>query len=275
MDKLFTENIRAWLALSPEERDPMAGATMLLQLNRNQIFFRNFVRRPEKYADKLEYELKKHLRIREQGHTLQDVVAMEERLMPAVANTIETDKPQAVKTAEEDDTVEVEYVRKGRSPHHHLFPERIKAVYDRGGVLYEQMHKLYNMLLGMMDAAPCDRHELLVQLDKAHKEYRDGWTVYDEFTETFDPEHPLPEENQTKEPSTPIVSVPDAKAVSAARKFLSEKRTAVARLEMGSEERAAILQEMQKRVDTIVASGGTFKPDYGESLAQLGLVIPE
>lgn len=275
MDKQFTEQIRAWLALSPEERDPMAGATMLLQLNRNQIFFRNFVRRPERFADKLEYELKKHLRIRDNGHTMQDVVALENRLMPAVANTLETDEPQPQKTNEEDDTVEVEYVRKGRSEHHHLFPDSIKAIYDRGGVLYEQMRKIYNMLLGMMDAAPCDRHELLVQLDKAHKEYRHAWSLYDEFAETFDPEHPLPEENQTKEQSAPIASVPDAKAVSAARKFLSEKRTAIARLKMGSEERAALLLEMQKRVDVVVASGGTFKPDYGESLAQLGLVLPE
>lgn len=275
MDKQFTENIRDWLALPPQERDPVAGATMLLQLNRNQIFFRNVMRRPEKFADKLEYELKKHLRIRDRGHTLQDVVAMEERLMPAVATTLETDEPQAAKTAEEDDTVEVELVRKGRSPHHHLFPERIKAVYDRGGALYEQMRKLYNMLLGMMDAAPCDRHELLVQLDKAHREYRDGWTVYDEFAGKFDPEHPEPETEEPREPGTPDASAPDAKAVSAARKYLSEKRTTIARLEVGSQAHSELLASMQERVDTIVASGGTFKPDFGESLRKLGLDLTE
>lgn len=270
MDKQFTEKIRAWLELPPEERDIVAGATMLLQLDRNQILFNTITRRPEKEADRLEYHLRKHLRIREHGHTLQDVAAMEERLMPSVKETIESYAPQVTET-EDGDSVEVE-LHKGRSPHHHLFPDRIKAIYDRGGELYEQMRKLYNMLLGMMEAAPCDRHELLVQLDRADKEYRQGWAQYDAFAEQFDPENPeASEEPQAEDAPTTI----DPKAVSAARKFLSDGRKSIAKLEVGSEAHTQQLAAMQERVDTVIASGGDFKPDFRQSLIDLGLNLPE
>lgn len=269
MDKQFTQQIRAWLDTPPEERDIVAGATMLLQLDRNQILFNTITRRPEKEHDRLEYHLRKHLRIREHGHTLQDVAAMEERLMPSVKETIESYAAEVVE-AEEGDSVDV--VHKGRSPHHHLFPDRIKAIYDRGGVLYEQMRKLYNMLLGMMEAAPCDRHELLVQLDRADKEYREGWKTYDAFAEQFDPENPeASEEPQAEDVPTTI----DPKAVSAARKFLSDGRKSIAKLEVGSEAYTQQLAALQERVDTVIASGGDFKPDFRQSLIDLGLNLPE
>ena len=269
IDKQFTEQLRSWLEKPNEERDVMAGATMLLQLNRNKILFQNIIRRPDKFAEKLEYELRKHLRIRDQGHTLQDVVAMEERLMPAVKQMIEDDAPQVVE-AEEGDSVDV--VHKGRSPHHHLFPDRIKAIYDRGGVLYEQMRKLYNMLLGMMEAAPCDRHELLVQLDSADKEYRAGWAKYDAFAEQFDPENPEASEAPQAEDAPTTI---DPKAVSAARKFISDGRKSIAKLEVGSEAHTQQLAAMQERVDIVIASGGDFKPDFRQSLIDLGLNLPE
>lgn len=274
MDKQFTQQIRAWLDTPPEERDIVAGATMLLQLDRNQILFNTITRRPEKEHDRLEYHLRKHLRIREHGHTLQDVVAMEERLMPAVKQTLEDDAPQVTET-EDGDSVELE-VHKGRSEYHHLFPDHIKAIYDRGGDLYEQMRKLYTMLLGMMEAAPCDRHELLVQLDRADKEYRQGWAQYDAFAEQFDPENPEASEVPSQEPPTEEPkSTIDPKAVNAARKFLSDGRKTLAKLEVGSEAHTQQLAAMQERVDTVIASGGTFKPEFGESLVGLGLVISE
>lgn len=246
---------------------------MLLQLNRNKILFQNIIRRPDKFAEKLEYELRKHLRIRDQGHTLQDVVAMEERLMPSVKETIESYAAEVVE-AEEGDSVDV--VHKGRSPHHHLFPDRIKAIYDRGGVLYDQMRKLYNMLLGMMEAAPCDRHELLVQLDRADKEYRAGWAKYDAFAAQFDPENPEASEAPSQEPPTEEPkSTIDPKAVSAARKFLSDGRKSIAKLEVGSEAHTQQLAALQERVDIVIASGGDFKPDFRQSLIDLGLNLLE
>ena len=41
MDKQFTEQLQAWLALPREERDWDAGALMLLQLSGNKIMYHN------------------------------------------------------------------------------------------------------------------------------------------------------------------------------------------------------------------------------------------
>lgn len=59
--------IQAYLDTPPSERDVVAGATLLLSLNSNKILFQNVVRKPEKFADKVEYELRKHLKIRLDG----------------------------------------------------------------------------------------------------------------------------------------------------------------------------------------------------------------
>lgn len=64
MDNKLTEKIQDYLNQSPAERNVVEGATMLLSLNRNRIFFQNVVRKPEKYADKVTYELNKYLTIR-------------------------------------------------------------------------------------------------------------------------------------------------------------------------------------------------------------------
>ena len=82
MDNNFTEKIRAWLNIPVNERNVEEGATMLLQLNRNRILHQNIIRRGAKMMPKLEYELKKHLRIRDDGKTLHEVVAMEKEVMP-------------------------------------------------------------------------------------------------------------------------------------------------------------------------------------------------
>ena len=84
MDHKFTEKIREWLDKPVSERNLEEGATMLLQLNRNRILHQNIIRRGEKMMGKLEYELKKHLRIRQDGMTLNEVVAMEKKVVPVV-----------------------------------------------------------------------------------------------------------------------------------------------------------------------------------------------
>ena len=267
MDHDFTERIRAWLDTPEAERDITAGATMLLQLDRNQILFNTIMRRPEAEADRLEYHLRKHLALRDEGRTLAEVAALEEKVLPAVAATLEADAPQVEKT-EEGDEVELSQVHAGRSPHHERFPEHIRALYDRSGTLFRQMQELYHRLLGMADAAPCDRHELLVQLAAADDAYRRCWADYDAFADAFDPT--APDEADAPEAAA---AAPDAKAVSAARKYLSDARRRLSSLSAASEERTHLLSSMQERIDLVLASGGGFKPDFRDALTAEGLSV--
>ena len=76
MDNKLTQQITDWLNTPRERRDIGAGAMMLLRLNNNRFLYANIMRRPEKFADKLEYELRKHLRIRLDNMTMADVVRL-------------------------------------------------------------------------------------------------------------------------------------------------------------------------------------------------------
>ena len=88
MDEKFTQKIQEWLNTAASGRDLAAGAQMLLQLNRNRVLYANIMRRPERFAEKLEYELRKHLQIRLDGLTMADVVKMERVVMPAAEETL-------------------------------------------------------------------------------------------------------------------------------------------------------------------------------------------
>ena len=100
MDDKFTEKVRQWLDTPAQERDIIAGATLLLQLNKNRILHANIVRHPERFMGKLEYELRKHLNIRVDGFTLSAVVRMEREVMPAVALTLDKGVPAEPSTDE-------------------------------------------------------------------------------------------------------------------------------------------------------------------------------
>lgn len=67
---------------------------MVLKLTRNRILFQNISRNPQKFASKIEYELKKYLAIRLDRKTIQDVVKMDKELVPAVAETLATFQPE-------------------------------------------------------------------------------------------------------------------------------------------------------------------------------------
>ena len=88
MDRKLTEKIQAYLQTEPAKRNVVEGATLLLSLNRNRILFQNVVKRPEKFADKVEYELKKHLQIRLDDKTMSEVAAMDATVVPFAENTL-------------------------------------------------------------------------------------------------------------------------------------------------------------------------------------------
>ena len=100
MDNKITEQLTEWLNTPRENRDIPAGAMMLLRLNNNRFLYANILRRPDKFADKLEYELRKHLRIRLDGLTRADVIKLEAQVIPAAKRTLAT-PPAVISTDDE------------------------------------------------------------------------------------------------------------------------------------------------------------------------------
>ena len=64
--------------------------------------------------------------------------------------------------------------------------------------------------------------------------------------------------------------VPDPRAVSAARKFISSNRKRLAEMPEG-EGRTLLLVKMQQRVDFLLGAGQNLSPEYRTALAALGL----
>lgn len=93
MDEKLTHKIQDYLDTPPSERDVVAGATLLLSLNRNKILFQNVIRKPEKFADKVEYELRKHLKIRLDGKTVSDIARMNITVIPSAQRIIDGGVP--------------------------------------------------------------------------------------------------------------------------------------------------------------------------------------
>ena len=174
LDEKFTKAIQAWLMQEQEQRSLEEGALLLLRINRNQRLYSNIIRRRD--FQKLEYELNKHLKIRLEGLTREQVAAMERHALPLIKETLA--QPAPVISADADyNQAEIA----GRRPDHDTLPEPVRRLYDRNGELYFKMKSLFETLKTMEDQQPCDRHELLVQLAEMDREYRENWNTYDAF----------------------------------------------------------------------------------------------
>lgn len=269
MDDKLTVRIQEWLETPAQERDVPAGASMLLSLNRNRVLFQNIIRRPDKMAPKLEYELKKHLRIRLDGMTRRDVVRMSAEVMPAAKDTVENyaSLPEAVHVGKRED--------------HDSLPDEIKALYEGQTDLYHRIKQTYNTLVAMEDAPACDRYELLKMLKEQDISFRNNWKRYDDaepVQNVAKDENDTPEEVEEasnevaeSEEEEEKLPVPSAKEVAAARKFISTNSQTVTSLE--GEEKERMMAALQERVDLVRRSGGNFKPDFRDKLIDIGLVI--
>lgn len=249
MDHKFTEKIRTWLNTPVNERSIEEGATMLLQLNRNRILHQNIIRRGEKMMGKLEYELKKHLRIRDDGKTLHEVVAMERVIMPAVEQLVT--KPEAEHA--------------GKRADHDELPEEVQQLWDGNFERYTKIKALFEELKAMEKMQPCDRYEKLKLLDEAEKAYREALTAYDSYVK---------EDNfPTKTEEQPVDPAELATQIGNARKYISEGKGKLKKLiDEGNEAKATTLREkIVERVRTIRQAGAPISDDTLAELSELGI----
>lgn len=245
-DPKTVRKIQDWL--NSPEKNISEGAELLLAINRNRMMYQYILRKRDE--GKLTYELRKYLKIFLDGMSRRDVVVMEHQVMPRAKATLSAPETRTVKVGTSADIV-----YKGKRPDHDQLPEAIRKIYERNGDVFFRMKRVYNTLLQMEDAEPCDRYEQLKMLDELDREYRANWGLYDSYTPG--------DGGQDSKAVTP-------KKVNAARKYLSDNKKKLATLK-DEAKKAALLNKMQERIDLLVDAGETFEEKYQRELEKLGL----
>lgn len=248
-----------WLNARPADRDFMRGAAMLRSLNRNKALYNTLVRNPGKYMSKLEYELRKHLRIRLHNMSVADVVHMEAEVMPRVASTVATPP-----TISSDDELPEAHTARGRRADHDSLPQEIQALWDSNATRYRKIVLLFNELKAMADQEPCDRFEKLQMLDELDKQYRHTLEQYDGY---------LPAS------ATPPLSAgrtdEEARRLSAARKTLGKYKKVASAADVSDERRTLAITKCRACVAVIRDLGGKFTPEVAAELSALGIDVTD
>lgn len=238
-DPILTSQISDWLNASPKQRSLEDGALLLLRLNANRIMYQQILR--NRLAEKLEYELQKHLNIRLHGLTRAEVAKVEKQVMPRLKKELANGE---------------EF--RGRRADHDSLPDKVQALYEHNGTRWRQMHRIFETLKTMRDAQPCDRHELVHQLVQLDDAYRADWEKYDHWT----PEDEEPE-------AEPEPTEAGVREIIAARKAISYGRKKLAS-ETDEDKRAALLIPVKNAVSVLRSANQTFRPDTIDALKELG-----
>jgi len=179
MDDKLTKLIQTWLATDTLARDIREGADLLLRLNRNRILYNNILRRPDKMASKLEYELKKHLRIRLDGLTLREVNLLESSIIPAADKTLREPAPDSADLPTDKSGIAAPF--RGRRADHDALPDEVRQLYERNGEVFRKLRQVRETLRSMHAAEPCDRYEYCKLLGELDREYHANWERYDHY----------------------------------------------------------------------------------------------
>ena len=267
MDDKLTKKIQDWLDTPSQERDIIDGATMLMKLNHNRVLHANIVRRPERFGDKVEYELRKHLKIRLDGMTVADVARMGREVMPRVEETL-----HHVPVVSTDAELPEGTVARGRRPDHDQLPAEIQALWDDNIGNYHKVRDLHHRLKEMEDAAPCDRYEYLKLLDEADRKYRENLAEYDGFVLGQEPAA-VEADNAADDQA----SEKDKARINAARKSISKWKGALVKA-YGEGDGAKCDEAKGKilaAVAELCAAGGTIGAKVSAELHDLGIDVEE
>ena len=270
IDQKFTEELSKWLSTPRDERDVVAGAELLMRITGNRQFYATAIVRPHVVHDHVEYELQKHLAIRQEGHNVETLRNLERELLAECAEEFgeeaSTAEPVEEKAEEADayavprEGLVVSSPKRGRRADHDELPAEIQALYEDNATRYEQMRKVYQQLLTMSDAEPCDRKEHIFQLDQLVKAWAAAWEAYDRYDATSvadaeeDEASEEADEEDEAEEADEASSLPDdpttfANKIAAAKRYLQKHRKKLRELE----EAGASAEEMRAEEEKISA----------------------
>lgn len=183
-DPKLTDDMVKWLR-SEHESDEMIlkGAVMLLRVNRNRGLYERIVRQPKRGLKKLEYELRKHVNMRLDGYTIEDVEKLDSEITPQIEAAISSEKidddADTGDAPSGEETSNAATVITGKRPDHDQLPEEIQAIWVKNAERWHKIKETYNLLLTLN--VPCDRYEYLKLLKDAWYNYKADMARYDDF----------------------------------------------------------------------------------------------
>lgn len=253
-DDNFTAQIQTWLAKPEHSKDDLVqGATYVLKLTRNQALFNTIMRRPERYEDKIIYELKKRLPMRLDHMTRSDVKALETEVLPAITPLIDTTENQD----EGEETQDASAV--GKRADHEQLPVEIQQLWDANAERWKKIKELYNTCKEL--EKPCDRYEYLKLLKETWYAYKKDFAVYDSYKIGENPEPT----GVSVDSSASEITVKD---VTNARAYILKNLEKLETMtDKGSEEYIKLKEKVAQRINVILNAGESFSDDMITRLA--------
>lgn len=248
IDDKFTKEIMTWLDIAePTDEQIRNGAMLLLKINRNNILYQNICRKPQKFAEKVKYELNKHLRYRLDGMTLSEVRKLDADITPKIQKLID---------ANEGDTDEAAK-KSGKREDHEVLPDDIKSLWEKNTERYIRMKEAMATCQTLEQS--CDRYEYLKMLSETYKAYKEDMAKYDEW-----------------KPGQESSAGTDAKAISTARAYISKNRPMLEELIKAGdkEESNSLAEKIQQRVDLLLNNNAALSEDLMEWLKQYDFNLP-
>lgn len=188
------QKVKAYLEAEPEKRDLAEGALLVLQLTNNRIMYQNFMRRPNHYASRIEYELQKKYNFYLQQLTHEQVLEMGKQVQSIAKEHNLAD--------------EHEEFKKGKRADHDALPLDIQALYAQNMSIMQQMRRLHTQLqLLSVEHSTCpdsERYPFLKELIALDKQYHANWEQYDHYKVG----EPLPEQPKKEPAAEPVEEAP-------------------------------------------------------------------
>lgn len=274
-DRVLTKKIQEWLAKleHTDREDIMSGALMMLQVNRNRALFNQITRNPLRFVDKIRYELGKFLPARLDDMTREDVIELNNEIMPPVAEAIEAEP-------EDNDNRPPEQIdlplHKGIRADHDSLPPEIQRLWSDNIERWQRIKQLYETCRAI--ARPCERYTHLAALRDSWYKYKEAMNSYDDFVV----QGPAVTSDDTAD-VVPADAATTARDINNARSYLSKNIDALLTLaqegrnedvtEKTRDNYSKLLSKVQKRVTLLVRNGQVIGDDIRGKLQPLGVVF--
>lgn len=286
IDPKFTEQIARWLDSEHTSREQiMAGAQLLLSLNRDHAMFQRIMHRPERMLSFLEYKLRRFLQIRKDGQTIRDVIQLDNEITPHLQAIIESEPIPVEGGAEllpveqpaEKDGGNEMYIRKGIRPDHNQLPDNIKAIWPANAERWKKIKEAFETCKNLTE--PCDRYEYLKVLKDTWYKYKQEMARYDDFKLTADGGT----DGDGSADQTPSLTPEQEKELGNADSYISKNLPQMQQLVAAAKEEdfneAQIKQleslrgRIQQRVDVLLKYGRTLTDERREQLLQCDIRV--
>ena len=262
-DPKVTEGMVAWLRSDHTDDESIRkGAELLLRVNRNKGLYERILRYPKGGLKKLEYELQKHVNIRLQGYSYDDIQKLDQEIMPEIKSYVEKCNVVIQEDASENQQLNeadvmpigaadgTPLITTGKRPDHDQLPEEIQSIWAKNAERWKKIKETYNLLLTLN--APCDRFEHLQLLKELWYKYRQDMCRYDDFRGTMDEMVTLNKGRQLTED--------EQKDVDVAQSYISRNLPVLQELVLESrepdfpEDKIAKLEDLRSKIQARVTS---------------------